>query len=376
METKITDTILTRFLANDLSVGEQEQVAQWIAASPENRRHFLALQQAWELAGLQDAIDQAQSIDVEEKWAGFRQSVEAADNTEGEEALSAQYVDLYGSRTRRTWLIPAIAASVLVVLGLGWLLLGHEPTPPAIVEQPEKETAAPFVVKREVNNTGKDKVFYLPDSSRVTLADKSEISYRVPFANRRAITLTGKADFKVTHDAARPFTVYSKEVLTTVLGTQFTVTAWPAGRKLSVRLYEGRVVVRPVDALRTPMNNNVFLVPGQEFTFDGAGKVSWFRKKKNEAPAVNDPQPAEDPLIPDDTGATWYMFNNQPLEQVLQELSALYGVKINYNKRDVGNSYFTAKYRSTDTLETILERIARLNKLTITKDDNGYKLIK
>lgn len=374
METTINDALLTRFLANDLSVVEKEQVEQWIAAKEENRLYFLELQRAWQLAGMQEVLDHALGmIDTEEKWAAFRQSVEPEDRVTGEEEVSARYVEMDSSRNRRRWLLPAIAASVLGAAGMVWLLTPA--TPPHLLVDEQQLPAIQFVDKREVNQTGKDKTIRLPDSTVITLADKSELTYRVPFVDKRVVTLTGKAAFKVTHDTTKPFMVYSKEIATTDLGTEFTVTAWPQGRKVSVRLYEGKVVINPVDAVRTPMKQAVYLEPGQEFTFDGAGKVSWFRKHRAAPGVRDDNRPEEDPLIPED-GGTWYMFNNQPLDQVLKELSALYGVPISYNKRDVRNSYFTAKYKATDSLETILERIARLNKLTITQINNGYKLSK
>ncbi|MCW3110801.1 MAG: FecR family protein [Segetibacter sp.] len=276
----------------------------------------------------------------------------------------------------------AVAASVIMVIGLGILLfINNKPNQQTIAVQKDKRTdsSSLFFVKHEINTTGKEKRISLPDGSSIELADKSEITYRQPFTNSRDISLIGKAWFKVAKDKARPFTVTTGDIATTALGTEFTVTAFKSARHITVRLYEGKVVVKAVDKGNKRMKNDVYLLPGQELIYGGPTvKVRTFRTNRRAAPEqiMNEELSGDNPSIPENTNASYFMFNNQSLAKVLDDLAALYQVKIVYYKKDLKNIYFTGKYNRADSLEPILKRIGTLNNLTITKKDNAFIISK
>ena len=99
------------------------------------------------------------------------------------------------------------------------------------------------------------------------------------------------------------------------------------------------------------------------------------KEKKAGEPVLSEGSPDDNPFIQDDKGS-WYMFNNQSLAQVLDQLAVLYNVRIVYNKKDVKHIYFTGRYNKTDSLETILARIGKLNELTIVKNDTVFTISK
>jgi transmembrane sensor len=68
------------------------------------------------------------------------------------------------------------------------------------------------------------------------------------------------------------------------------------------------------------------------------------------------------------------MFNNQSLSEVFDALAAMYDVRIVYSKEDIKNMYFIGTYEKSDSIERILNEIALLNKLQISKLDNGFKI--
>ena len=137
------------------------------------------------------------------------------------------------------------------------------------------------LVRHETNTTGKEKKLPLPDGSLIVLADKSEVTYEEPFTEKRHITLTGKAWFKVAKDTAHPFTVISGDVATTALGTAFSVTAYKSTDSITIRLYEGKVVVKAASNTVNNLKKGVFLLPGQEFVYDGENvKVRMFKLKQ------------------------------------------------------------------------------------------------
>lgn len=267
----------------------------------------------------------------------------------------------------------AVAASVIMIIGLSWVLFNKKDQ--EVAQQPVKKTdSAAYTVRHQLNNTGADRKIALPDGSLVILANNSIITYKEPFGAAREILLSGKAHFKVAKDKSRPFIVSSGDISTTALGTEFTVTAFEQSKQISVRLYEGKVVIKPVNKQNLKMKQDVYLVPGQEFIYGSNGiLVRSFKPKEVAAKAkpTDDVQP-DSLSIPEDLSAPYFMFNNQSLDQVFDNLSALYNVKIVYQKKDVQNIAFTGKYEQTKSLESILELIGKLNKLTITKTDSAY----
>jgi len=61
---------------------------------------------------------------------------------------------------------------------------------------------------------------------------------------------------------------------------------------------------------------------------------------------------------------------------VLDQLSFYYQVEIDYRPDDISNSYMTAEFRVSDSLEKILKDIGLLNKLKLTEADGKYILRK
>lgn len=272
----------------------------------------------------------------------------------------------------------AVAASVLLVITLGITLFTNKTTNKKITSLQNKNTytdSTSTFIHHEANTSGKEKRIQLPDGSLTVLADKSAITYKEPFTDKREIVLTGKAYFKVSKDKSRPFTVISGEISTTALGTEFTVTASNEHR-IIVRLYEGKVVVKSVNKGNLKLKHDVFLMPGQAFVYttEIPVAVKKFKIKNSNSPeeVMHQELERDIPSIPENTEGSWYMFNNQTLEQVFDQLAAMFGVQIVYNKADIQNIYFTGKYNTSDSLENILKEIATLHNLTITKKDNSF----
>jgi hypothetical protein len=245
---------------------------------------------------------------------------------------------------------------------------------PVVKYTEKKKDSVAFVIRHEVNTTGKEKRIQLTDGSLVVLANNSEVTYREPFSNIRDITLSGKAFFKVVHDQTKPFTVTSGDISTMDMGTEFTVTAFRNKSHIIVRLYEGKVVIRPVDKTNKRMKQDVYLLPGQEFVYGSQPAINKFRINRNAAPeqVLQQEQAGDNPSLPEISDKPYFMFNNQMLGDVFDDLAALYNVKILYNKKDVQKIYFTRKYDRTDSLENILEEIGTIHHLTITKKENAY----
>lgn len=107
----------------------------------------------------------------------------------------------------------------------------------------------------------------LTDGSRVWLNAGSSITYPVIFTGEeRLVTVKGEAYFEVKHDAARPFKVHNNEMMVTVLGTRFNVSAYE-GEPLLVTLLQGSVKLNKGTA-------EALLKPGQQADITSAITVN------------------------------------------------------------------------------------------------------
>ena len=96
-----------------------------------------------------------------------------------------------------------------------------------------------------INSSNQDLTLYTSDSSKIVLTPGSQIRYAEDFAllDKRAIQLKGKATFYVTKNKDKPFQVHSKNMITTALGTVFTVDELN-NESTRVELLEGEIEVK------------------------------------------------------------------------------------------------------------------------------------
>jgi ferric-dicitrate binding protein FerR (iron transport regulator) len=359
------DDLITRHFCNELNSDEQALLLQWLSASEENRQYYKALKNTWQLMKEDQTPDE---INVNKEWAYFQECLEKDVREPGKKGI-----------IRKIVVTTAIAASVLLIIGVGSTWLGHTKnnTIPVVVEESKSSTV---VVRHEYNTTGKAKQLTLQDGTIIILDPLSELTYNEPFTgNRRDIILKGRAGFEVAKDKTKPFTVISGHIATTALGTKFTVTAFEQEDLITVQLYEGRVVVKPADSMHARLKDNFYLLPGEELVYSNKQNTAHVRRFIGDNIAGKNRENKEhttpdQPSLPVGDKGSWYMFNNQPLAQVFKQLSALYGVDIVYSENDLAKMYFIGKFSKTDSVGNILKQIADLNNLTVTKQNNTYTI--
>jgi transmembrane sensor len=287
--------LLQRYLDGACTPAEQAQVAQW--------------------------YNQLQKADARPLASPSQQSVEAAIWQRLRLAPAGPQPALRGRRTARLWQKRQLrwaAGLGLFVLGLGGLL------PVARHWQNASEPTSAHGWTRHQNTTNQVQAFGLPDGSRVTLHPGSSLRYAVALAGaRREVYLEGEAFFQVHKNPARPFLVFTNQVVTTVLGTSFDVKAYPGRAQALVAVREGKVSVQPrtnaqLDATPThPAKGGVLLLPNQQVVYSVASHR--LKKELVDKPAVLVPQAFE--------------FEERPVAEVLATLEKAYGVPILYDKQ-------------------------------------------
>ncbi|MDL2282465.1 FecR domain-containing protein [Parabacteroides sp. OttesenSCG-928-G06] len=151
------------------------------------------------------------------------------------------------------------------------------------------------------------KQVWLPDSSLVTLAANSEVSYdRKQYGKeRRRVMMNGKAFFEVQPDGERPFSVHTERTTTTVLGTSF---------QLVEKEQETHLFVNTGKVSFEADNGKEILTAGMQATYD----------KEKGMQRMEEPTPVNH--------LAWktreLRFRNTPVKEVLRDINEVYQTSI------------------------------------------------
>jgi ferric-dicitrate binding protein FerR (iron transport regulator) len=206
------------------------------------------------LDGLRDALraqENARPDDVDTSWQDMLWRLSQGDRP----ALASRFVkraahDSTTSRRRARRVLGFVAAAAAVFLVCFIPARNHKMF--------ADHTATPHVFTADASKGDGLHVVLLPDSTRVTLAPDSRVSYLADYGRgNRDVTLTGRAEFQVRHDKSRPFRVHVRDALLEDLGTRFTVAAYSDIPVLRVAVAEGSIDVR-----RTGTPSATILTPG------------------------------------------------------------------------------------------------------------------
>ncbi len=189
--------------------GQHEAFVDWVRAAPEHLREFLlAMTFNQELGD----VDWTRMPEVEQILAQADANVVSF--PAGTEVRSPTLAGTSCTHPLRAGRHVAIAATLAVAAGTAWWLLA--PDPPVYA-----------------TTIGEQRQVELVDRSVVNLNSRSRIE--LDFSSQaRIIHLDGEAMFKVAHDPARPFQVYSGNTVIQAVGTAFNVRRLPSGTTVSV----------------------------------------------------------------------------------------------------------------------------------------------
>lgn len=182
------------------------------------------------------------------------------------------------------------------------------------------------------NTTTKPEKIKLEDGTTVLLEKNGIIRYTSAFnKTNREVYLRGSAFFNVKRDETRPFIVHAGDLVTEVLGTSFMIKQYRDNQLVEVEVKSGRVSVYSENSNIRNDKNGVILTPNQMVTFD--------EKTQNiEQKIVNKPMP----LVQIDQVVDKFNFEQVTIQQVLKELSAIYGLEFVITNQKMNNCQITA----------------------------------
>jgi transmembrane sensor len=219
--------------------GSNERLVEWLSESRRHVQHYLMMV----------ALDrELESIDAERNW---NLNVAAATSTQNVIPLTSSPAPALRQthRHRRLWTYAAaLVASLLLLVGF-YALMSRE--------------------RQFATAVGEQRAIELEDGSVVHLNTQSRVEVQFSKQGRNVHLLAGEALFKVHHDSARPFRVYTSDAVIQAIGTEFNVYRRPEGTIVSV--LEGSVQVSQPAANASHSTN---LGAGQQARVDHAGQIA------------------------------------------------------------------------------------------------------
>ena len=348
----INEDMVRRFFDRQCNEEEARIVADWLKDHPEAAEQYYN-ESDW----ADETGGQTPTPGWDEMWDGLRKRIRR--------------------RLVITRVAYALTACTCMLLLCIWISKPAK-TPASQLAQAQPQSVADSIELRNDSDTSVQQV--LPDGTTISLLPQSTVRFsHKRWKRSREVLVNGEVVFNVARDQERPFLAYCDKLSIQALGTVFSVRKREGDKDLKVRLYEGKVVVRPVkrngkDVI--PVFTN-YLLPGQELIIPlntYVPRKHYFLQGENGENFIESKQKNKTPGIRP-TG--WYEFTSQPLGDVFTTLEILYGVEIHYNKATLENLFFIGRFGPGDSIEDVLGTIALLNDLTVTKrSDNKYYVTK
>ncbi len=260
---------------------------------------------------------------------------------------------------RAVWPALLIAAAVSALV---FMIIFYGPT---FLAQNEKPSLAQTELTYHIieNHTPEEKVVILSDSSLITLSPGSDLWVASSFNDvDRRVKLSGEAFFDIHRDEARPFFVVANEVVTRVLGTSFTVTAYPDDTDITVAVASGKVsVYAHVDGILTPGKENVVLTPNQQAVYDKT-------ERKVSRLLVKEPQ-----IVITKEEAEKIRFDGIAVSEIFKVLEKMYGVEIDFDEKAFSTCSMTTSVSDKDLYERI-DVICAITGASYTVDDGRIRI--
>ncbi len=327
MSDEIDLILLDRCRAGECTLAERIRIERWAAADPA-RAELLAWMQSLESA----AAELPDPWNTQDMLAGMRARL-------ANEAKPASPAPLrwtaFATQRRASWSDWALRAAAVIGLVAGGMALlrsgsGNAGTGSAV------ETASYRTITAGV---GERAVISLVDGTRVTVDAGSTLRIPQDFGRAaRDVRLDGRAYFEVSSDSAKPFRVYSGPGVTRVLGTKFSVRAYPEDSAVTVVVREGRVALATAGDTGA-QRGSVVLDRGDLGTVDTHGHLRVERG------------------VPVDQHLAWeggrLQFVNTPLRAVLPELTRRYGLQIVSFDHQIDTLLWTASLQSESASEAL-----------------------
>lgn len=347
----MTSEIIYKYLSNEASEKEVQALFDWIAASEENKEHFIRLKKTWVLSGIAENLPTDSSVIQMKpknqaltyfKYAAVvavlfglgKMAFMLADKKQSSKEIVLELADgssEYISKNNQTTLVNDKGGLIAKKFSNEIIYYGKV--------QDQKVVYNTLKVPY-----GKRFKITLSDGSIVSLNSGTTFRYPEQFGRNgnRNVYLTGEAFFEVAKDKQHPFIVNANHAAIEVLGTKFNVSAYPENPTVNSTLIEGSIQLYEAEN----KSNLVLLKPNQMATWQNNSKKI---TTKEVDPAFY---------------AAWtkgeLAFKDTPFSTIAKLIQRTYDVAIINENTDLARQHFTGTIKiSESSVENILELLKR-----------------
>ncbi|WP_026464636.1 FecR family protein [Adhaeribacter aquaticus] len=308
---------------------EAEALERWRSSDPEHEAQYQQQLLLWQAT----VPAPTGEVNTDISWQKVRNRLAAK-----EQQNEVKVIPMY-SRLMR------VAAAVTLLIGMAWLA---------------QYLFFPYMGRQVVSSGDNTMSVLLPDSSQVWLNKSSKLVYSKQFdGETREVILEGEGFFEVKRNPQRPFIILTKRTQTQVLGTSFNLRDIDSEETAELVVATGKVAFASVNG------------KGKKQVI--AGYAAALDKKTDNI--------TEMPIQAENVWA-WktgrLVFKNQMLDQVIQDVARIYGVRIRLQNAGLAKCRFTASFQDAELKEVleILQASLQLDyqiqdKLTYTLTGKG-----
>jgi len=310
------EDLIIRYILGELAEGEREEVSSFIERDANAGRIYKEYYQIYSNSKNENL---ANRFNANAAIESFKKHTQA--KKKGKE------------RNIKRFLAIGIAASILIALGI------------FIITMPPSPVGTPIVALSE-----KIQGQRISDGTIISLNRQSSLSYNVSASDKRFVTIdSGEVFFNVAKDSLRPFVINANSITITVAGTSFNVNAKNADSTI-VSVMEGLVSVE------SKQGTKQLLCAHQEATFYTNGKQPALQSQSN----LNSIYWKTETLT----------FENSHFQEFIPQIEKAYSTRIYYNKEATKECLLSAKFKD-QPIEAVLEILSATFGAELTKNTDG-----
>ena len=331
------EALIMSYLDGQCSTEGARELLMWVAESEENRLYFKSLKDQYEVWSLTDfAMPELDEADVEAALDAVNTKIDAIEETE------TKVVQMPWLRRNYRY-VSGVAAAFLIALFIGFL-----------VRNPFNSTVT------YAYNGQNESSYVLPDGTSVNFDGESTISCPENFDKaNRSVDFEGVAYFDVAKDENKPFVIHCNNMDVEVLGTTFLLNAEKNTDRYSLDLYTGKVRMTAFDEKGHELSQ-IEVAPGERGVWNAA---------ESELKTMTYPEVKEEELVNNHV----LVFDNELLSKIVEALEYLYKVEIELDETCAAKK-LTARFSDEESIDEVLETIAIVSEVTVTKTDEGYQI--
>ncbi|MDX8339344.1 FecR domain-containing protein [Draconibacterium sp. IB214405] len=306
---------ISRKLANESTLEEEKIIGEWVEEEEVNKLTLEYLEQVWK-------NNTPQKINTNSIYNTLHHRISSFNRKE--------------KKTRVLYYFTRIAAALLLLVASSFLV--HH-----FLTRIDNEEIAFHEVHVP---RGSRSSILLADGTKVWLSNDSKLVYPSEFhGEERKVELQGEAYFEVTHNENEPFIVNIGENRIKVLGTVFSVMAYPNDNIVKTDLISGKVQFQIKEDSSVDHYHTYTLSPNESIVLDrNNGKLYQSEVLTN-------------------FYEYWekgvYVFNNESLESLAKKIARIYNVEVIFENESLKEKRFSGVMSINDNIFTFFEAIKR-----------------